>query len=1250
MFTEMKQLIQQAIQRFGQGDLADNSRHLLTVLGYASERQLDVDPVPDEFLAAVDSQGNFRRDRARVGEWQSVHLLYQITDEEIRRSQQGLLFESRGKVVDNSIIESYLFIALDLKRDSYSRTELAQITREVNRLFAMPVMVLFRHGKTLTLAVISRRLHKREPNKDVLEKVTLIKDIRVVDPHRAHVEILFNLSLDELYQRHRCTNFVELHRAWQHILDTSELNKSFYREVALQFQKLVGGIREIGSQTIAEPGVLKLPSTNDDILKREFAVRLIGRLLFCWFLTKKSSQQGIPLIPDDILSSRIAGQKHETSYYHTILEPLFFETLNKPTDKRLPQFLQSPWSHVPFLNGGLFEPHIDDYYEPNNGYSRHLNTLVVPDGWCAEILAVFEKYHFTIEENTPIDVQVAIDPEMLGQIFENLLAEINPETGETARKSTGSFYTPRLIVDYMVSESLKAYLHTQTGIDETRLSTLLAYTDKDPELSAAEQETVLDALERLKILDPACGSGAFPLGIVQKILLVLQKIDPHAKKWFTKLLQSIPDPVARQVVQKKLGNERTLWDYTRKFGLIRNTIHGVDIQPVAVEISKLRCFLSLVVEEKVNDLEENRGIMALPNLEFKFVCANTLVSLPEIADRASQKMQTQRQLFESTDLLGDLGRILESYFSSYGEEKIKLQKKFYDLQKQLWDQALEWMDTGSETAMLADWDPFGRTPAPFFHPQWMFGLKEKFDLVIGNPPYMRVQGVQQTQGDYVPYYRDKYQSARGSFDLYALFIERGYELLNKQGEFAYIVPHKFFQAAFGQSLRELLTQRSALRQIVRFGSEQVFNEATTYTCLLFLSAQPQQEFDLLEVRTLARGDEVFQAARTRARHPDYDFDQLPAPQMPTNGQPVEWNFVIGKEGRILRRIQQHPKTLNDVIQKIFVGLQTSADKIFVLEVREERPDTLLCYSRHSEGEVEIERGLVKPFLMGKDVHRYEPAIAQNVVIFPYTIQSDKAELMSQTFIQEHFPLGWRYLVQNQNELASRERGRFANQWYAFSRPQNMVEFQNIKIMTPDISGKPEMSIDLKGDLYHTTTIYSFVFNPNAQVKTKFMLGVLNSKVMWFFVSTTGNVLRGNYLRFKTNYLRPFPLAESSLAQEAVIERLVEYVLYLKAQSEPYDKKMAAHRRVMTAYFEQLIDAVVYEIYFPEELADANKQPSHLLCSAHLPSLDEMSGDKVTLLCDLFERLYAPSHPVRSLIHFLDGIETIRIIEEKSNRV
>lgn len=236
-----------------------------------------------------------------------------------------------------------------------------------------------------------------------------------------------------------------------------KVTKEFYTEIAKKFTELVGGERKVGSKKIVEAGQLKYPKPSDT-LRKEFAVRLIGRLMFCWFLKKKKSDAGVPLIPNVLLSSAAIIQYPD--YYHSLLEPLFFQVLNTPIENRNKSVRHGFWNDIPFLNGGLFEPHLHDYYEIyyESDISKYINTLRIPDKWFLDLFKIFELYNFTIDESTTIDIDISVDPEMLGRIFENLLAEINPETGETARKSTGSYYTPRPIVEYMVDESLFEYL------------------------------------------------------------------------------------------------------------------------------------------------------------------------------------------------------------------------------------------------------------------------------------------------------------------------------------------------------------------------------------------------------------------------------------------------------------------------------------------------------------------------------------------------------------------------------------------------------------------------------------------------------------------------------------------------------------------------------------------------------------------------------------------------------------------------
>jgi adenine-specific DNA-methyltransferase len=457
----------------------------------------------------------------------------------------------------------------------------------------------------------------------------------------------------------------------------------------------------------------------------------------------------------------------------------------------------------------------------------------------------------------------------------------------------------------------------------------------------------------------------------------------------------------------------------------------------------------------------------------------------------------------------------------------------------------------------------------------VFHRKGGFDVVIGNPPYLRIQGLAETQPELLPVYKRNFKSASGNFDLYGLFIERGYGLLRKTGNFAYIVPHKFFQASFGKRLRAILNEQRALTQVVRFGAEQVFDEPSTYTCLLFLSRLASDLFDLFDVTDLSNSARVFTQIRTRQPDVAYRHAQLPTPVTD------DWDFHVGGGDRILTKLSEQTINLGDITRKIFVGLQTSSDRVFVLTLLRTKRHTLLCHSKALDREIEIERGLVKPFLLGRNVHRYQPPSVESVAIFPYSIKDGRADLMTSQFIRENFPLGWKYLSENKSVLQARERGRFADDWHCYGRTQNLCEFEAVKIMTPDICDGTQMTLDQTGDLYHTTTLYSFVFKNSVQDHPKFFLGVLNSRLLWYFMSVTGTVLRGGYLRFKTEYLRPFPVRCSlsknppTEAQQDEIVRLVDRILAAKQCDAGAD----------TNALEREIDELVYALYglTPEEI-------------------------------------------------------------------
>ncbi|HPG36016.1 MAG TPA: hypothetical protein PLG63_06750, partial [bacterium] len=516
------------------------------------------------------------------------------------------------------------------------------------------------------------------------------------------------------------------------------VNKEFYLKIADLFYRF---IKEA-----------KYPR---DSRKKEFAVKLIGRIIFCWFLKKKKSANGVPLIPEELLS--LKSLEKFKDYFHSVLEPLFFEVLNTPVNKRkFENLLQIDElsKTIPFLNGGLFEPDNDDIYSKGTGT---FNIISIEDSWFSDLFKLLEMYNFTINENSPLDMELSIDPEMLGRVFENLLAELNPETGETARNATGSFYTPRPIVEYMVDESLKAYLSQNAGIKEQNLDKLLSWSDENPELSKDQKSDILNALDKMKSIDPACGSGAYPMGILQKTALILEKVDPDSIEWVMKIVDRISDPIAKTIVEDQLQNED--WSYIHKLGIIQNSIYGIDIQPIAVEISKLRFFLSLIVDAKIDDSAQNRGVKPLPNLEFKIVCADTLYKSPEPLN-----LET---LFGREPFFVELEKLVKSYFGANNDvrkDKLKEEIKSHIKKKvkekkdainyalkpakgtkfeQVWGKEKE-AEVDKLNNELELWDSytniFNHQKVEFFDTRYFFpDVKDGFDIVIGNPPYIQLQ-------------------------------------------------------------------------------------------------------------------------------------------------------------------------------------------------------------------------------------------------------------------------------------------------------------------------------------------------------------------------------------------------------------------------------------------------------------------------------------------------------------------------------
>ena len=725
-----------------------------------------------------------------------------------------------------------------------NKVGLRHLLRDVYRYDVDAAIIVFVQEQTWRLSFVSE-IKVLNDEGEVIEQVTepkrytyLLGDGQTV---RTPAERLAPLAGKEL--------------AIQDILNAfsvEALNEEFYKSIQAFFYRLVGG--EVGKgrkKTHYGEGVLQLPGVpkTNRTTYQEFAVRLIGRTVFCWFLKMKAAEDGESLLPESLLSSQAVAKND--MYYHTVLERVFFQVLNTPMDHRV-DTLPAGAEQIPFLNGGLFEPGPGDHYTPNRqtGLSEHLNTLTVPNDWFQELFDELEKNNLTIDENSVTDVEVSVDPEMLGRIFENLLAEIDPDTEKTARKATGSFYTPREIVDYMATESLVQYLHNKTGIEHEMLRPLFKMLEaKDPDYTVAERERILDALDTVKILDPACGSGAFPMGVLQKIVQALQKLDPDATWWKKRQVDRIRNAVVKKQLREKLESSGV--EYARKIGIIQNSLYGVDIQPVAAEISKLRCFLTLIVDEHIDESRPNRGIEPLPNLEFKFVTADTLIMLPDETDMGG--------LFNANEQLDELDRIRQDYLQSFGEEKIHLKDEFERIQGAITDQQIrdaaqrtgEPVDLNSRAWRIGTWKPFGHDKSDWFDPKWMFGV-ERFDVVIGNPPYFVYEGPNARSIELIrslEFYRPAFS---GKLNAYKLFIIRSLSLLKDDGVLVQIVQNSFLADASANSLRRLILEESRLIAIDSYPerdspSKRVFPGVKMSVCIVKIQRSSPGEQFLLRI-------------------------------------------------------------------------------------------------------------------------------------------------------------------------------------------------------------------------------------------------------------------------------------------------------------------------------------------------------------------------------------------------------------------
>lgn len=399
--------------------------------------------------------------------------------------------------------------------------------------------------------------------------------------------------------------------------------------------------------------------------------------------------------------------------------------------------------------------------------------------------------------------------------------------------------------------------------------------------------------------------------------------------------------------------------------------------------------------------------------------------------------------------------------------------------------------------------------------------KGGFDVIIGNPPYVRKQGLMEHYPEMCEFYEKKFQSATANYDIYALFMEKCYYLINNTGIVSFILPHKFLVSDFGAGIRQFFKDKTAVETLVHFGSEIVFEEASTYTCIVDLTKTEKQKVKFKKLLP----NQIFEP---------FIWDTMDYKSLSEKN----WDLQSEQIFDVIKKLKTQPYTINNVFDRIFQGIATSLDAIYVF-IGEDKGTYIKGYNEKYDYHFEIEKEMVKPIFGGRDIFKYQTPAINNYVIFPYLLDDESAKPMSENYIIDNLPKAYSYLKHFEKEIRGRERGRMDvdEGWFLYIYPKNLPYFQYPKIMTREISLGCNMTYDEKGEFYHNTKVYSFVKKDKFQVDEKYYLGIMNSSLMWFFLKNTGSEYRGGYYVFKTNYLKPFPLPEISENSQDVINKV-----------------------------------------------------------------------------------------------------------------
>lgn len=899
------------------------------------------------------------------------------------------------------------------------------------------------------------------------------------------------------------------------------------------------------------------------------------------------------------------------------LNSLFFQILARKEEDRKDSYLTERFSHVPYLNSSLFElTELEDYtiaisnLRDKAQIKLHEKSVLRKKASINNIypldylLRFLDAYDFSSEgsediqeENKPL-----ISASVLGLIFEKINGY-----------KDGSFFTPSSITMYMCKETITSTIIQK--FNEVNKWECTCINDLYNQISHIEKKEANDLFNAIKICDPAVGSGHFLVSALNEIIALKSElgilVDKNGKRLRDYkitvgndeliisdkdygIFKYIPGNAESQRVQETLFNEKRL--------IIENCLFGVDINPNSVKICQLRLWIELLKHTYYKP-DTNR-LETLPNIDINIKCGNSLIS------RFSLDEDLKPILKGLKISISDYKDAVCQYKNAHNKEDKKRLESFiteikYNLKTEINRNDKNVKELIKHQKTLAELNiPMLFERSPKEQKAWKIkkeetqkkidnyktiieGIKNNkiyqnalewriefpevlnddgdyigFDTIIGNPPYMRIQGIRDNDQAMADMYNSIYDSATGSYDLYTLFTEKSLSLIQKNSFINFIMPVKWTNAAFGKGLRSVISSEKAIDKIINFGSLMVF-EASTYTGLHWFK-KGSQTLKYIDINNITSPTEL---ATYLNNITEKEFNEIPSRNL------TEQQWVLSKRSimDILDKLNKHPRRISDIFDKIFQGLATSKDDVYFLYNCISDEQYITGYSKYLSAEIKIERDFVKPLLKGEDVHRYELIKSDKFVIFPYKKENETTVLYTEKELEKLFPLGYAYLKQCEQALRNREKGRFNidNEWFQYGRKQGINYAEHEKIVAPEISKGGNFSYDKKGDFYSTTTVYGYIKRENTPESYKCLLGILNSNLFWWYMVNTGTTLANSYFRFKPDYIKPFPIP--AIIPSNIECKIVEYVdkiTYAKINGTPQN----------IIKYETIIDEIIYSIY------------------------------------------------------------------------